>query len=318
MNNTDNNNIHKAFCYLILLTSAAVSLYLTVTFMHDLGKGIGIPLVFCAIGVVFDITKSYLPTLFTKMISRSQLTALLIGALCLALIAVSGAASILSIQNGIDIALSQSKSSQIALSKAEVLKNEIAGLTELRSTQLRINHVTKANQTTLLISQKNEELNALLDESLGANDDSLLSTFATEITWIVAIGLELITITTTLTLFHLTPKNTASNTATQSQTEPSATPVFTGETRETQPILRQNETLPEVTFQASTTREQTLENLKTAFVSGAVRPTHRSIWQHFKDTGAIKQKEIGSYLSELADRNILTRNGSGSYSLVTT
>ncbi|MEH0691065.1 hypothetical protein H4F17_18720 [Vibrio cholerae] len=225
MNNTTNNNTHKAFCYLILLTSAAVSLYLTVTFMYDLGKGIGIPLVFCAIGVVFDTTKSYLPTLFTKMLGRSPITALLIGALCLALVAVSGLASIFSLQSGIDSALTQSKASQLALSKADLLKNEIAGLAELRSTQLRINHVTKANQTSLLISEKNEELNTLLDESLGANDDSLLANFATEITWIVAIGLELITITTTLTLFHLTPKNIASNTATQSQTEPSATEV---------------------------------------------------------------------------------------------
>ncbi|ODQ00631.1 hypothetical protein BGK46_06165 [Salinivibrio sp. SS2] len=272
--------------------------------------------VFALVGVVFDVFKSYSPTLATKVVNKNQPTALLLCVLSLALICVSGAASVFSLQSGIDSILSESKAAKVAQLKVDSIQSEINGLEELRSTQLSINHVSKANSTTLLISQKTAELNAAIDASANATDNSLLANFSTELVYIIALGIELISVAVTMVLFQLNAQTQTSNNIKQDETQLPSTPVATGFEAQTQPVLTQVETpLPEVTFVAATTREQVLENMKTAFLSGAVQPKYRAVWDAFK--GQIKQKEIKQYLSELADRQILQRLDNGSYVLAT-
>lgn len=314
MNNTTNINTHKTFCYLILFTSSAISLYLTINFMYELGLSAGMPVIFAMVGLVFDAFKSYSPTLAEKIVSRGQVTALLLAALSVALIGVSGAASVFSLQNGIDTMLSDSKAAKTAQLKVEAIQSEIAGLENLRSTQLSINHVSKASNTSTLISQRTSELNEAIEEASNANDNNLLSSFSTELVLIVAVGLEAIGIAMTFVLFHLNRETTQRNELKQDEIGYPKSPVFAGFAPETQSKTTQVQTQqPEVTFVAATTHEQILENMKVAFLSKSIEPKHRDVWEAFK--GVIKQKEIKKYLEELANRNVLKRLDNGSYVL---
>lgn len=312
-NITTNTNTHKIFCYLILFTSSAISLYLTMHFMYELGASTGMPIVFALVGLVFDAFKSYAPTLVAKIVSRSQVTALLLAVLSVGLIGVSGAASVFSLQNGIDTMLSDSKVAKAAQLKVEAIQTEITGLEELRSTQLSINHVSKAANTTNLISQKTSDLNEAIEAASSATDNNLLSSFSTELVLIVAVGLEAIGIAMTFVLFHLNRETAQQNTARQDETNYPESPVSAGFVTETQRKTTHVETLPEVTFVAATTPEQILENMRVAIQSKSIEPKHRDVWQAFK--GVIKQKEIKKYLEELANRNVLKRLDNGSYVL---
>ncbi|HAS6299738.1 TPA: hypothetical protein I7229_20980 [Vibrio vulnificus] len=312
-NITTNTNTHKTFCYLILFTSSAISLYLTMHFMYELGASTGMPIVFALVGLVFDAFKSYAPTLVAKIVSRSQVTALLLASLSVGLIGVSGAASVFSLQNGIDTMLSDSKAAKAAQLKVEAIQSEIDGLEELRSTQLSINHVSKATNTSNLISKKTSDLNEAIEAASSATDSNLLSSFSTQLVLIVAVGLEAIGIAMTFVLFHLNRETVQRNTARQDETNYPESPVSAGFATETQRKTTQIETLPEVTFVAATTHEQILENMKVAFLSKSIEPKHRDVWEAFK--GVIKQKEIKKYLEELANRNVLKRLDNGSYVL---
>ncbi len=312
-NITTNTNTHKIFCYLILFTSSAISLYLTMHFMYELGASTGMPIVFALVGLVFDAFKSYAPTLVAKIVSRSQVTALLLAVLSVGLIGVSGAASVFSLQNGIDTMLSDSKVAKAAQLKVEAIQTEITGLEELRSTQLSINHVSKAANTTNLISQKTSDLNEAIEAASSATDNNLLSSLSTELVLIVAVGLEAIGIAMTFVLFHLNRETAQQNTARQDETNYPESPVSAGFVTETQRKTTHVETLPEVTFVAATTPEQILENMRVAIQSKSIEPKHRDVWQAFK--GVIKQKEIKKYLEELANRNVLKRLDNGSYVL---
>ncbi|EIO4083911.1 hypothetical protein LQK65_004393 [Vibrio parahaemolyticus] len=314
MNNTTNTNTHKTFCYLILFTSSAISLYLTINFMYQLGLSAGMPVIFAMVGLVFDAFKSYSPTLVAKIVSRSQVTALLLATLSVALIGVSGAASVFSLQNGIDTMLSDSKAAKTAQLKVEAIQSEIAGLENLRSTQLSINHVSKASNTSTLISQRTSELNEAIEEASNANDNNLLSSFSVELVLIVAVGLEAIGIAMTFVLFHLDRETAQQNTARQDKANHPESPVSAGFVTETQSKTTQVQTQqPEITFVAATTHEQILENMRVAIQSRTIEPKHRQIWDAFK--GSIKQKEIKEYLQELANRNVLKRLDNGSYVL---
>ncbi|WP_337162376.1 hypothetical protein [Vibrio parahaemolyticus] len=314
MNITKKLISHKGFCYLLLFTSGAISLFLTCNFMREIApSSAGMSYIFIAVGVVFDVFKSYAPTLIAKIVSRSRMTAVLLVVLSLCLIGVSGAASVFSLQNGIDEVLSDSKAAKAAQLKVDAIQAEITGLEELRSTQLSINHVSKATNTSTLISQKTSELNEAIEAASNTNDNNLLSSFSTELVLIVAVGLEAIGIAMTFVLFHLNRETAQRNTARQDETNYPESPASAGFVTETQRKTTQVETLPEVTFVAATTPEQILENMRVAIQSKSIEPKHRDVWQAFK--GVIKQKEIKKYLEELENRNVLKRLDNGSYVL---
>ncbi|HCG9688677.1 TPA: hypothetical protein NJ900_004412 [Vibrio parahaemolyticus] len=315
LNITKKRITHKGFCYLLLFTSGAISLYLTCNFMREIApSSAGMPYIFMAVGVVFDVFKSYAPTLVAKIVSRSRMTAALLVVLSLCLTGVSGAASVFSLQNGIDTMLSDSKAAKAAQLKVEAIQSEIDGLEELRSTQLSINHVSKATNTSNLISQKTSELNEAIEQASNASDNNLLSSFSTVLVLIVAVGLEAIGIAMTFVLFHFNRETAERNTARQDETNYPESPVSAGFATETQRKTTQVETLPEVKFVAATTPAQILENMRVAIQSKSIEPKHRDVWQAFK--GVIKQKEIKKYLEELANRNVLKRLDNGSYVLV--
>ncbi len=316
MNNTENHNLYKIFCYAIYISVAGISLYLTYQFMDELGEAAGMPFVFAAVGIVFDLFKSFSPALFVKVSGRCQITALLIAALSAGLIIISASASIFSLENGVDQILSESKANKATQLKIDLVSSELDSLKTLHAEQLAITHTTAAKGTMSLISQKTDELNKLIDLSATspASDGNLLSMFSTEIVYIIAIGLELISVSMTLVLFHLNQEATPRNELKQDETNSPESPVFTGFAPETQSKTTQVQTQQtEFTFVAATTHEQILENMKVAFLSKSIEPKHRDVWEAFK--GVIKQKEIKKYLEELASRNVLKRLDNGSYVL---
>lgn len=316
MNNTENHKAYKFFCYAIYLSAAGISLLLTYQFMRELGEAAGMPFVFAAVGIVFDLFKSFSPALFVKVSDRCQITALLIAALSAGLIIISASASIFSLENGVDQILSESKAGKATQLKIDLVSSELDSLKTLHAEQLAITHTTAAKGTMSLISQKTDELNKLIDLSATspASDGNLLSMFSTEIVYIIAIGLELISVSMTLVLFHLNQETTPRNELKQDKTNAPESPVFTGFAPETQSKTTQVQTQqPEITFVAATTHEQILENMRVAIQSRAIEPKHRQIWDAFK--GSIRQKEIKEYLQELANRNVLKRLDNGSYVL---
>lgn len=313
MENTDNFNAHKTFCYILLLLASGISLYLTVDFMYQLGLGAKSPFVFAIIGVCFDLFKSYSPTLVASLFRQSQISAIAIGLLAVCLIAISSAASIFALQNGIDSILLQSSSAQVAQKKIKVLESELQGLKELRDTQLSVHYISKASATSELIAKKTNQLDVALDQSTYASSDSVLSKFSTQLVYIIAVGIELISVAMTICLFHFKRLETRRNKVKRNEAEfvsGYVAPTFESETRTS---VKQSETSVSVT--TITTHEQVLENMRVAFQSGKVQPKHREIWEEFK--GVIKQKDIKTYLSELAERNVLERKDNGSYDIVT-
>ncbi|ELA8118298.1 hypothetical protein RGL59_004524 [Vibrio parahaemolyticus] len=316
MNNTENHNLFKIFCYAIYISAAGLSLCLTCLFMYELGKAAGMPFVFAAVGIVFDTFKSFSPALCFKVSDRCQITTLLIGALSAGLIAISASASIFSLENGVEQILSDSKANKATQLKIDLVSSELNSLKTLHAEQLAITHTTAAKGTMSLISQKTDELNKLIDLSATSptSDGNLLSMFSKEIVYIIAIGLELISVSMTLVLFHLNQEATPRNELKQDETNYPESPVFSGFAPETQSKTTQVQTQqPEITFVAATTHEQILENMRVAIQSRAIEPKHRQIWDAFK--GSIKQKEIKEYLQELANRNVLKRLDNGSYVL---
>lgn len=316
MNNTENHKAYKFFCYAIYLSAAGISLLLTYQFMNELGEAAGMPYIFAAVGIVFDLFKSFSPALFLKVSDRCQITALLIVALSAGLIIISASASIFSLENGVDQILSESKANRATQLKIDLVSSELDSLKTLHAEQLAITHTTAAKGTMSLISKKTDELNKLIDLSATspASDGNLLSMFSTEIVYIIAIGLELISVSMTLVLFHLNQEATPRNELKQDETNDPESPVFTGFAPETQSKTTQVQTQQtEIKFVAATTHEQILENMRVAIQSRAIEPKHRQIWDAFK--GSIRQKEIKEYLQELANRNVLKRLDNGSYVL---
>ena len=197
------------------------------------------------------------------------------------------------------------------------LRQEILGLNQLRDSQLSIHYVTPAAHTTELIDQKNEQLNKALIDSKDSGSNNVLSQYRNEILYIVSIGLELISVAMTLTLFHLQCENKGQNNQKRDETVSVSNLVSSSLAVGVEGKLKPFETdgaIPEAAFVAATTREQVLENMRVALLSGSVEPKYRSIWDSFKD--CIKQREIKVYLEELAERNILKRQNNGSYQLV--
>lgn len=316
MNNTKKHNQFKIFCYAIYLSAAGISLLLTYQFMNELGEAAGMPFIFAAVGIVFDLFKCFSPALFLKVSDRCQITALLIAALSAGLIIISASASIFSLENGVNQILSESKANRATQLKIDLVSSELDSLKTLHAEQLAITHTTAAKGTMSLISQKTDELNKLIDLSATspASDGNLLSMFSTEIVYIIAFGLELISVSMTLVLFHLNQEATPRNELKQDETNSPESPVFTGFAPETQSKTTQVQTQQtEFTFVAATTHEQILENMRVAIQSRAIEPKHRQIWDAFK--GSIRQKEIKEYLQELANRNVLKRLDNGSYVL---
>lgn len=324
MNNIENNDSHKAFCTLILYITAGISMFLTVSFMYHLGSSAGLTMaiVFALIGCVFDIVKSYSPTLISKVIGKGQATVILLGVISATLVSISVAASVFSLQNGINAALSQTKVSQATQLRIESLKNDIADLVALQKKQLSVNQISKANMTIATLAQKRSELSNIAQQAATVSNNSLLASFSTPIILAISIALEVISIAMTLCLYHLSRKEGGQSseviakepisTHLQAQTrfETQETHVYTqSKTRQTSTTSVSNHSQ----YKSTPPDKKIIENMKTALIKGECVPTHRSLYNAFR--GVVRQKEIKKYLCELAQREVIKEGHNGCYTL---
>ena len=323
MTNVEANG-HKTLCSLILYTVAGISMVLTCTFMYSLGKGagLGMGVTFAIIGFVFDVVKSYSPTLITQIVRKGHMTAIAIGLISAALISISIAASVFSLQNGVNEALSQTKAAKVIEQQTTLLRKEISDLESMKDQQLKVSHITKATDTSFLISKKREELNTILNKSMTVSEDSLLSSLSTPIILIIAIALEVIGIAMSLSLYHLKNGNeTKQDIARRNETQVLATIDETVIPSETRHIMTQNKTVQtsvsstvsDTMYSSVPTKEQIVSDMRASLLKGDCSPTHRSIYQAFRN--CIKQKEVKHYLTELEQRNIIRSTGKGGYVL---
>lgn len=273
---------------------------------------------FVAVGIIFELFKTFAPTMLMKLAPKHQFLSIGIALLSLSLVVMSACASIFSLQAGVDDLLANSKASQAAVAKADILRKEIESLQALQATQIDANFITAANKTSALIAEKNTDLTTLIDQSMNASDDSLIGQFSTYIILTIAIGLELVIIILSGVSHALNNQNTNGLIQKHDETTPSQPLVSQGLAMPQPVIIRQPQTteaLPEVVWQASTCKEQTLLNLATSIQSGAVLPKHRSVFNAFR--GVIRQNEVGEYLSKLAEMNVLKKLDNGGYVLAT-
>ena len=323
MNNT-NSDTHKTICSLILYSTAGVSMFLTCTFMYSLGKGagLGMEVTFVIVGILFDVAKSYFPTLITKIMNKGHITALILGVITAAFVITSVAASVFSLQAGVQDALSQTRSAKVLQLQISSIKKEISDLELLKTRQLSVNHISKASNTALLISEKRDELNNTLAKSTHVSEDSLLSSFSTTIILIISVSLEVLSIAMALSLYHLkTNAETSRDIIRQDETREHIHVVETTNPTETSHVLMQNKTVKtsmsstvsDTTYSALTTKEQIIADMRASLLKGECTPTHRSLYNAFRSL--IKQKEVKSYLVELEQRNVIKPTGKGGYSL---
>ncbi|MCL9783342.1 hypothetical protein M9194_18075 [Vibrio sp. S4M6] len=296
-------------------------MYLTVTFMYSLGQGTGLATTFAILGLLFDAVKNYSPTLIVSIFNKTKSTVILLGIICITLTFLSTTASIYSLQNGVESALSSSKEAHVIKKKIESLQQEITDLETLRSRQLSINHITQASATSKRLANKRAALNKTMEISIDVKSDSLLSVYSTPIILTISITLEILSIAMTLCLHCLEkkqPKHIAES-LTGSHNSIAIPPV----SQKSDPAAGLDSMTSDVNCLAKTEKvkmecsalvnPKILQDIKQALIEGSCLPTHRSVYENFRN--CIRQKEVKVYMMELAENNIIRPSGNGAYVL---
>lgn len=312
-----NNTTYRAVSTTFLSIGAIVSAVLTCQFMYQLAQDAGAsPILFAIIGLLLDGTKTYCPSLASRLLNKSMITALLLCVFTLGLSAISLSASVFAIDSGVESARENSREYTAYTKQITLLEDEIASLKALAVQQQDANQITKSSQTLTLVSAKSTTLAKLISEQATIKPAGLLSQYGNYISITIAALLEMLTLLLTLSLHHLKP-NTYTSVRLDTPSVPS--PVNTGGTPvNTLTVADASETVtpilktPEV-FVAKT-ESQIFAEVKAAIVNGVVNPTHRGINKMFK----LKQEDIQQILAALYDEGVLDhKNEKGYYKLVT-
>ncbi|WP_210499379.1 hypothetical protein [Vibrio crassostreae] len=291
------------------------------------GTPLYITYAFIFVGVGLDLVKSLSPALAFRLKEQSEFAAGIFFIIMILIMSLSFAASTYSLQNGITKSLEGSQRAQIATAKVKAIQSEIRTLESLHSTQIDANHITKASETSVLISEANSKLTTLLDQTSGANSDTFLSKFSSVIAYTIAASLELICLAMTLALHHLkapqriteTQQNTMNHGDTELVSNYPQTPVSIGETgvatiQACSPSAsKQNIVVHQAEVFTKRTEEQIIQELKQALVAQEITPTQRSVYSKFK--ADMTQRQVPYFLGKLADLGHLIAQENGQYKL---
>ncbi|HIF9315442.1 TPA: hypothetical protein ACX6Q1_003804 [Photobacterium damselae] len=312
-----NNTTLKVTCTLIVSVAAAISAILTCQFMYNLGITTGTPILFATIGILLDSTKTLCPAFAAKILNKNIPSAIAVALFGIVLSLISVSASIFALNNGIDAAQQNSREYIAVTKQITNIESEISSLKSLSIEQAKANQITKSSQTLSLISAKNKELATLLNKQSHTTGDNLIAQYGHQISIIVAVSLELVTVLITLVLHFLnTSKYTQLQTDTQSVitsvNTPNA-PIRTVHTH-TPDFIKNTLTTatPANTIFVAKTDVQTLEEVKAAIQQGAVKPSHRGIRSAFK----LSQSQIKSILDQLKNDGVLESWNNNGYRLV--
>ncbi|HGF5190435.1 TPA: ABC transporter C-terminal domain-containing protein, partial [Vibrio parahaemolyticus] len=305
----NNNTFYRFICTALLASSAIASLYLTCQFTYQIGVQAGMfPLLFAAIGVTLDVTKTVTPALAVNTAKKSPFTALLLSLVATALIGVSVLASMSALETSVNTAKTDSREFQTIERQIKALNSEIEALSVLAATQLDANQITNSAKTRQLISEKNEQANALLSQQSNLVPDTIFTKYGDYITIGLSVLLEVVSLVMTLTLSQLRPVTHSNTSVTPSVTSP----VFTQPEALSSVTVTPHIRTPELTFAAreitpTTIDSQIFADIKAAVLSGAVKPSHRGIRAQFK----VGQDKIKQVLAELAETGYLVPHNKG-------
>lgn len=171
--------------FILKISAATCSVFLTVQYMRDLGAGTGNQLLFSILGVIFDASKLIFPTLAVKALYEYKgveagLRCLLFSSLAVCLTVLSGMASFQSLENSGNALVTNS-------SRYYELSNQIDELKIKEDELSKVNYKTKAENLRV-------ERYLLINERNNLKPESTVAKYWTQISVSIAALIELVSI----------------------------------------------------------------------------------------------------------------------------
>lgn len=319
-----NNTFLKSSCLVLSVAVAALSGWLTVSFMFSIGQSVNAPITTAAIGGLLDLTKCVSPAFVLLFLARKRYCAFLFALLLsLSLSLVSFAASVASLESGViasqqHSAVHQRLTQQIALYTDQV--NELRNLAVL---QQQTKQITKSQKTLNEVNALLAKIDALSQEQANTKGSSTVDRYGMYVAYIAAGALEL---TSWLLVFVLSALRTHTQThlTTLMHTDSELSVVHENKPEIHTPSDEHSTTLSTHCYtdamndnafecvdddvESDKCDEQLCREIKKAILTQTVRPSHRGISAHFGNVG---RDIINRVLDELSQSGFLRpyRNG---------
>ncbi|WP_047708278.1 hypothetical protein [Plesiomonas sp. ZOR0011] len=323
-----NNTFLKAACLALSLAVAALSGWLTVSFMFSIGQAVGAPFTTAAIGGILDLTKCLSPAFVILFLAKRRYASFLFALLLsLSLSLVSFAASVASLESGIVASQQNSAAHQRIAQQIELYTVQVNELRNLAALQQSAKQVTKSQST---LSQANvllSKIDSLSAQQASTNTETTVDRYGMFISYIAAAALELTSWLLVLVASTLRHTQAHLNTVEINQCDEGACspetvliPVSTGNINDTLNAHSDTPAMNDCVFEKADCvdiadcveldkcTEQLCLEIKQAILSQAVKPSHRGITAAF---GSVGRDVINHVLTELSNTGLLRpyRNG---------
>lgn len=323
-----NNTVLKASCLALSGAVAALSGWLTVSFMFSIGQSVGAPFTTAAIGGVLDVTKCLSPAFVLLFLAKRRYGSFLFALLLsLSLSLVSFAASVASLESGIVASQQNSAAHQRIAQQIELYTVQVNELRNLAALQQSAKQVTKSQST---LSQANvllSKIDSLSAQQASTNTETTVDRYGMFISYIAAAALELTSWLLVLVASTLRHTQAHLNTVEINQCDEGACspetvliPVSTGNINDTLNAHSDTPAMNDCVFEKADCvdiadcveldkcTEQLCLEIKQAILSQAVKPSHRGITAAF---GSVGRDVINHVLTELSNTGLLRpyRNG---------
>ena len=328
-----NNTFLKAACLALSLAVAALAVaalsgWLTVSFMFSIGQSVGAPFTTAAIGGVLDVTKCLSPAFVILFLAKRRYASFLFALLLsLSLSLVSFAASVASLESGIVASQQNSAAHQRIAQQIELYTVQVNELRNLAALQQSAKQVTKSQST---LSQANvllSKIDSLSAQQASTNTETTVDRYGMFISYIAAAALELTSWLLVLVASTLRHTQAHLNTVEINQCDEGACspetvliPVSTGNINDTLNAHSDTPAMNDCVFEKADCvdiadcveldkcTEQLCLEIKQAILSQAVKPSHRGITAAF---GSVGRDVINHVLTELSNTGLLRpyRNG---------
>lgn len=318
-----NNTLLKEACLALSLAVAALSGWLTVSFMFSIGQAVGAPFTTAAIGGVLDVTKCISPAFVLLFFAKRRYGAFLFALLLsLSLSVVSFAASVASLESGIVASQQNSAEHQRIAQQIELYTVQVNALRNLTALQQSAKQVTKSQNTLSQVNVLLGKIDALSAQQANKNAATTVDRYGMIISYIAAAALELTSWLLVLVISALrshTPVH--SNTVEINQCvdkvcspEPALISVNALNINDTLITHSDTPAMNDCVFENTDCVEldkcsaQLCFEIKQAILSQTVKPSHRGITAYF---GSVSRDVINHVLTELKDTGLLRpyRNG---------
>ncbi|WP_210498818.1 hypothetical protein [Vibrio crassostreae] len=316
------NGFYTVFCFSCLVVSATSSAYLSADFMYSFGATQTLAMIFALMGISLDLTKSFLPSIISELRLSRSTPRVLLGLAYITMLSLSFFASVYSLETGVEKAKVTTFSAMKTERKIDVLESEIADLKQLQKSQLLANHITKADFTSIKIAEKSNQLLLLIEGSgsVSSEGDFILNN-SSIVTKVVAASIEVLTLVMSYCLYALRDQSRSQFerdvSTPKSQDIITSLPAESNIKHSDDMLVASCERSSELEILCETpkvkSRVQVLEELKVSLATRNCKPNHRSIRSKFKED--IPQRQVKSYLLELADQGFLRHNPNGTFEL---